>query len=90
MRKKWQIMLAAALAFVFALTRHGRRGDGRRGGVISRRYCSRTGIRSGDLDLIQMDESLQASLDKVNELKHILLLGIDARPWGRRRGARTR
>ena len=28
----------------------------------------------------QADASLQASLDKVNELQHILLLGIDARP----------
>ena len=28
----------------------------------------------------QADASLQASIDKVNELQHILLLGIDARP----------
>ena len=28
----------------------------------------------------QADESLQASIDKVNEMQHILLLGIDARP----------
>ena len=28
----------------------------------------------------EMDESTQASLDLVNEMKHILLLGIDARP----------
>lgn len=79
MRKKWQIMLAAALAFVFALS------AGTAGAVMvdEEGYLEEVLLEDGEqieLDQIQMDESLQASLDKVNELKHILLLGIDARP----------
>ena len=77
MKKVFQAALAALLAMLLTI------GSASAVMVDEDGYLEEILLEDGEqiqFDDSQADASLQASIDKVNELQHILLLGIDARP----------
>ena len=77
MKKVFQATLAALLAMLLTI------GSASAVMVDEDGYLEEILLEDGEqiqFDDSQADASLQASIDKVNELQHILLLGIDARP----------
>ena len=77
MKKVFQAALAALLAMLLTI------GSASAVMVDEEGYLEEILLEEGEeiqFEDSQADASLQASIDKVNELQHILLLGIDARP----------
>ena len=77
MKNTFRVALAALLALLLLL------GSASAVMVDEDGYLEEILLEDGELiefNDSQADESLQASIDKVNEMQHILLLGIDARP----------
>ena len=77
MKKVFQAALAALLAMLLTI------GSASAVMVDEDGYLEEILLEDGEeiqFEDSQADASLQASIDKVNELQHILLLGIDARP----------
>ena len=77
MGKMFRATLAALLAIVLTL------GAASAVMVDEEGYLEEILLEDGDqieFHDAEMSESLEASIAKVNELRHILLLGIDARP----------